>query len=486
MSEQTMTCEAWLGYTRPQARKDLLRALRAVTPSAAVGFVDSAGALRDAFLDEEPGSVGAIVGLSDQGVSDINLAAALAADGRAGAVVLVCRDASGSLRSRAAQAGISRVIDLESLPVTDPSLRRQDGMAGGAWGCRTDRPGPRGEGEGSPRAQEAGGARTAESDAPQARELQSAEPTYPEPTSSFGEDEAPAADHTGPLARPVPAERPDAASRGRAPVIAFVSGRGGVGKTTLVASCAARAASWGMQVAVVDLDLSCGNLHAYFGARLKSDLAALSGGSMTTVRMGRAGEKVSDGVMLWGPCERPEDAELFAPHVEELIAYLSSRFELVLIDSSSTITEVVARAVRRADRVVLVGAQEAGSLDSLARAKGLAVRLGVERTRIVRVENAANLRAAPPKLPPASAVGLENAKLFRVADGRQDVRDLVGAGEVAALACEDGPFGNSLGSLLAHLLFDLGSLPESDGAKHDLKVRVGRKRLALFGRGRED
>ncbi len=472
MSGQTRTCDTWLGYTSPGSRRELMRALQSVAPSAILGFVDDASELRESFLDEEPGTVGAIVGLSDQGVSDVNLAAALAMDGRAAEVVLVCRRASGSLRSRAARAGISQVIEVDGLRVREPFPDGQEPNQRGVRGRRKEVSSPSGKGE---------------------RGLPPADREMPWRVDGQAEEGLAALDQTGPLASPVPAAQPqpqpyqsDTYARGRAPVIAFVSGRGGVGKTTLVASCAARAASWGMQVAIVDLDFSCGNLHSYFGARLKSDLAALSDGDMTTVRMGRAGEKVSDGVMLWGPCERPEDGDLFAPHVEELIKYLSSRFELVLIDCSSTFTEVVARAVRQADRVVLVGGQEADSLDSLARTNGLAVRLGVERTRIVRVENGANLKAAPPKLPTGAAVGLENAKLYRIADGTQDVRDLLGAGEVVSLACEDGAFGNSLGSLLAHLLYEMGRLPESDGAKHDLKVRVGRRKFSLFGRRKEE
>ena len=88
------TCDLWLGYTSKRTRRDLIRALRLVAPHAALSFLGSAKELRDAFLDEEPGTVGAMVGLSERGVSDVNLAAAIARDGRAAQVALVSRGAS--------------------------------------------------------------------------------------------------------------------------------------------------------------------------------------------------------------------------------------------------------------------------------------------------------------------------------------------------------------------------------------------------------
>ena len=60
------TCELWLGYTSKRTRRDLIRALRLVAPHAALSFLGSAKELRDAFLDEEPGTVGAMVGLSER------------------------------------------------------------------------------------------------------------------------------------------------------------------------------------------------------------------------------------------------------------------------------------------------------------------------------------------------------------------------------------------------------------------------------------
>ena len=102
----------WIGYARTRDRASVSEALSSVSPRASISFVATPSGLREALRDEEPYTVGAIVGPCDEGVSDVNLAAALAHDGRAREVALATRDASGSLRSRALQAGITRVIDM--------------------------------------------------------------------------------------------------------------------------------------------------------------------------------------------------------------------------------------------------------------------------------------------------------------------------------------------------------------------------------------
>ena len=113
--------DLWLGYAESAGRREVLMALRRIAPGSAVVFVQSPWELRERLREEEPRTVGAIVGHGDSGVSDLNLAAAVAHDGFASEVVLVARGASGSLRSRASRAGITRVVDATVAPGLQPS-----------------------------------------------------------------------------------------------------------------------------------------------------------------------------------------------------------------------------------------------------------------------------------------------------------------------------------------------------------------------------
>lgn len=384
-------CE-WVGYCIDEGIGDLQRAAGTLGALDELSMAHDADELRRMVRDSEVGALGVIVGMTSDGVSDVNLAAAIARDGRARVVALVRRGASGSLRSRARNAGIDLVLD------------------------------PTGE------------------------ECREAEPPSSLPSSP------PSADPRsllGPL-------------ESRAPVIALCSGRGGAGKTTIVAGMACAAARWGMRVAAVDLDLSCGNLHSCFGVRPVVDPTSLVGewGSE-----GHALFSASPGVSVTAPCGRPEMSELVMPQAASLVARAAEGTDLVLVDTSTTFTDAVAQAAQMCDRLVLVSDGAPGSMAAIARMGGLAVRLGVARTRISRLENRANPHAKTDFSLLRAEVGLEAARVFRVFDGGAEVSELIAAGQVASLMGLTGPFSRSVSAVTAQLLLELGRLPDDEEAR---------------------
>lgn len=393
MGARTMSdaCE-WVGYCIDEGIGDLQRAAGTLGALDELSMAHDADELRRMVRDSEVGALGVIVGMTSNGVSDVNLAAAIARDGRARVVALVRRGASGSLRSRARNAGIDLVLD------------------------------PTGE------------------------ECREAEPPSSLPSSP------PSADPRSLLGQ---LER-------RAPVIALCSGRGGAGKTTIVAGMACAAARWGMRVAAVDLDLSCGNLHSCFGVRPVVDPTSLVGewGSE-----GHALFSASPGVSVTAPCGRPEMSELVMPQAASLVARAAEGADLVLVDTSTTLTDAVAQAAQMCDRLVLVSDGAPGSMAAIARMGGLAVRLGVARTRISRLENRANPHAKTDFSLLRAEVGLEAARVFRVFDGGAEVSELIAAGQVASLMGLTGPFSRSVSAVTAQLLLELGRLPDDEEAR---------------------
>ncbi|MDY6014597.1 MAG: division plane positioning ATPase MipZ [Paratractidigestivibacter faecalis] len=384
-------CE-WVGYCIDEGIGDLQRAAGTLGALDELSMAHDADELRRMVRDSEVGALGVIVGMTSDGVSDVNLAAAIARDGRARVVALVRRGASGSLRSRARNAGIDLVLD------------------------------PTGE------------------------ECREAEPPSALPSSPLSADPR---SLLGPL-------------ESRAPVIALCSGRGGAGKTTIVAGMACAAARWGMRVAAVDLDLSCGNLHSCFGMRPVVDPTSLVGewGSE-----GRALFSASPGVSVTAPCGRPEMSELVMPQAASLVARAAEGTDLVLVDTSTTFTDAVAQAAQMCDRLVLVSDGAPGSMAAIARMGGLAVRLGVARTRISRLENRANPHAKTDFSLLRAEVGLEAARVFRVFDGGAEVSELIAAGQVASLMGLTGPFSRSVSAVTAQLLLELGRLPDDEEAR---------------------
>lgn len=415
----------WLACADPEAVADVAQAASSLGAGNKLEFVHDVEELRRRALDR-PGAVWALVGSRSAGISDINAAAAIAADGYARSVSIVRRGASGSLRSRAARAGIDLVIDPSELgPASAPKVMGTE--------------------------------------SPEVAVLSERLPRTP-PT----------------VGRVIPAPPP---VKGRAPVIVFCSGRGGVGKTALAAAACVAAASWGMRVCALDLDLSCGNLYSCFGIPGAFDLTRLCEGE-GVARPEAIGVAACERVRVAGPCERPELADVVMPRTSEIIASCASAFDLVVVDTSTTFTEASAQAAQLADRLLIVSGPGQGATASLARASGLAVRLGVARTRIARLENFADPRGRGASRLACAEVGLEAARQFSVVDGGEEVRELLCAGQAAQLLELGVPFAESTATMLAQVLAELGQLPECEAARRALDAGGAHKR-SFFGRKRE-
>lgn len=90
----------------------------------------------------------------------------------------------------------------------------------------------------------------------------------------------------------------------RAPLVTVVSGRGGVGKTTLVAALAACSARAGLRAAVLDLDLMCGDLPSVFGVDGFKGMEGLvtheRDGVLAECDVEATAMRIGPGLTLWG------------------------------------------------------------------------------------------------------------------------------------------------------------------------------------------
>jgi pilus assembly protein CpaE len=146
-------------------------------------------------------------------------------------------------------------------------------------------------------------------------------------------------------------------------VVSFFSPKGGVGTTTLAVNSAVAAAAKGdRSVALIDLDLEWGqvathvNLVPHFSVvELARDTAALADAELLR---GYA-EHHASGLAVFGAPLRPDQGEMIGQeHVERLIAAMLLSYDLVFIDSGSTLDERTLTVFDRSDRIVLVVAPE--------------------------------------------------------------------------------------------------------------------------------
>ncbi len=156
--------------------------------------------------------------------------------------------------------------------------------------------------------------------------------------------------------RPLPA-------RPRTRSIAVVSGKGGVGKTTLVANLALRLQSRGRRTLILDGDLGMANVDIHLGIVPRRTLHDVVLGECSP---GEAVVRTPEGVrLLPGVSGVHEMAELDDLRCERLLRSLSeieSGCDLILIDTAPGIHRATLHLARAADEVVIVTTPEPTSL----------------------------------------------------------------------------------------------------------------------------
>ena len=496
--------DRWIGLCKRDCEQQVRAVVRRLDPSATVTFASGPDEARSVIQDS-PYCLGAVVGPAEGSTSSLNVAAAIVKDDKAADVVLVVENVNSQVVSGARRAGVESVMDIASVGIPsladldEPLLSEDDvptmvmGASSSEGGFASDVPGM--------------GAWERDAGAPCVVDLidDEEEPktqilSFPAYAANLRRHATTDSDRLNDHALAVQGRRDDRQAifpetvvesvslendGDMAPILTFVSGRGGVGKTSVVAIMAAIAASWHMRVALCDLDLTCGNLHSFFGKGVEADLGRLVESQPLTERdIASFGCEVLDGVRLWGPCKMPETAELVYPHAGELLTALSYRADLVLVDTSTTFTDAVAQAAQQCDRLVITVDERPGAQTAQARLASLAVRLGVARTRVVRLANRCSQHGKSEPHINRTQMGLEAARPMRVLDGGMDVSDCFAEGRVDELMSLGSKFVESAATALAKLLNELGSLPAEEAAQHALQATWERSRWS-FGRRRE-
>lgn len=433
----------WLAHSTKDKRSITRDALLSVDSKAVMEYISDPAELRQRAKQELTHLSGVILGPTTSGISDENLVAALSKDG-VEHIILAVDSPSGSTRSRAKQAGCELVIDTSELTwtaftKTDTSKSSIPSVVGK---CPVEVRASKQEDDLEKRS------------------------TNVLPQVNY--------------ANAVEIKREAHEMEDLAPLLVFASGRGGVGKTTLACSTAALCASWGMHVALVDLDLSCGNAFSYLGISQPIDLSRiLADGNPSSESLGRSSTRAKCGVNLWGPTDKPEAAEVIYPHVKTLLNYVRSCFDVVIVDTSTTFTDAVAEAAQACSKLYLVHDAMAGGIASVVRTNSLALRLGVARTRVVRLENGAYVTHKRRDLELGNEISLDGMNSATVYDGGIEVSEFLGAGTIEELLLLDNPMILSLSKLIAKSLSELGALPDSEAAKRALEEKKS-KSFSIF------
>lgn len=285
-----------------------------------------------------------------------------------------------------------------------------------------------------------------------------------------------------PSAPALPADA--AAPQHRAPVICAISGSGGCGKSTIVATMAHASSLLGLRAAVLDLDLMFGNLYDLLGVDAPRDMAALiepsAAGALTEPDIVAVSMRVAPGVTLWGPVAAPEQAELMARPVELLLDVLRRESDVVFIDTSVFWGDAVAAAVAASDRCLVVGDAAVSSATSASRVIELASRVGVPRTRMNAVFNRFGARGADEDVAMRFEIACALSSKIRIVDGGQDLAALMAFGRADEAVGQTSAFATSVREATREMLVELGCAvgPWSDMVT-DRATRTERPRIRL-------
>ncbi len=285
-----------------------------------------------------------------------------------------------------------------------------------------------------------------------------------------------------------PVARTVAAPWARAPLVTAISGRGGAGKTTLVAALAYCMAAWGLRTALVDVDLMFGNAHALLGAEFAADIATIAqaGEADFEAAVERSAQRVCPGLTLWGPCAVPEQAELVAPCVGRLIDLLRSEADIVFADTSSSWGDAVAETVAQADRCLVVSDRRTGAVAATKRAIGLAAKLGVPRAKMVCVTN--RFEEKPPAEEAALRMEMEAglSSMTRIGVASDEAVELMQIGRMSEVlgaqtgfAADVKQFGRTLARELGCVIAPIEAPPRDPAPQGRLRIRFPWKQAAV-------
>ncbi|GAW92839.1 response regulator [Calderihabitans maritimus] len=155
----------------------------------------------------------------------------------------------------------------------------------------------------------------------------------------------------------------------RGKIIAFFSGKGGVGKTTLATNFAvALARSEKGKVVLVDLDLQFGDIALFLNLDPRRTISGLvqEKDQMDDELMESYLIPHFSGVKILAAPSFPQEAELVSwEDVEQILEYLKEKYQYVIVDTACFFHDINISLLDVADHILLVTARDLASLKNL-------------------------------------------------------------------------------------------------------------------------
>ncbi|MCL2756895.1 MAG: AAA family ATPase [Coriobacteriia bacterium] len=229
--------------------------------------------------------------------------------------------------------------------------------------------------------------------------------------------------------------------------VAFVSGRGGVGKSTLSLLTALLLYKRGLKTVLIDLDLQFGDLAYCVGQVPQSALQCMS--IETALNGPERPQPSSERLCLIEAPSRPEQAEEYVEEISGLIRSLKTVADYVVVNTGSFWSELQAILAQSVDHLVFVMDQRATSIRGCKQVVDLCVRLQIPSVRFSFLLNRCARHAPFTALDVSMALG--GSEVFTIADGGPIVDEMLSLGCPHELLESDAALRSSFDQLLKSL-----------------------------------
>lgn len=213
-------------------------------------------------------------------------------------------------------------------------------------------------------------------------------------------------------------------SQDGAMTVAFVSGRGGVGKSSLTVLTAFGLWRAGFKVALLDMDLQFGDISVLAGNEPDSKIQRAGIEQLASAQ--KKLPPLNDALLLIEAAPRPEQAEELVQQIPQMISNLRCAADIVLINTSCLWDEAAAVLARSVDKLVICMDQRATSVSAARQVVDLCIRLQIPSTRLHYLLNRCARNAPLTSIDASLAMG--GVDIITICDGGSDVDELLSLG----------------------------------------------------------
>jgi pilus assembly protein CpaE len=172
-------------------------------------------------------------------------------------------------------------------------------------------------------------------------------------------------------------------------IIVVYGPKGGVGTTTIVSNLAIALHSDETPAVAVDGRLQFGDLSFFYNVQVRNSIVDMAGREIDPDVMSEVIIKhEKTGVDILAAPTRPEQAEaVTGADFANILAYLKTSYEYVVVDTSSMLNEVTLSAIDAATIILLLTTQDIPSIKNIRLFSEIAKALGIDEKRVFLIMN---------------------------------------------------------------------------------------------------